>query len=94
MVWPPIRFSLDTVNYELASPASPAPSRENWLGTDDQGRDVLARAIYGFRISLLFGLALTLASTAFVVLAVLLSLLIFVFEGVRDAFDPCKTGLP
>ena len=69
MLWPPIRFSFDTVNYELASPAPSPPSRENWLGTDDQGRDVLARAIYGFRISVLFGLALTLASTVIGVLA-------------------------
>ena len=50
-------------------PAPSPPSRENWLGTDDQGRDVLARAIYGFRISVLFGLALTLASTVIGVLA-------------------------
>ena len=69
MLWPPIRFSFDTVNYELESPAPSPPSRENWLGTDDQGRDVLARAIYGFRISVLFGLALTLASTVIGVLA-------------------------
>ena len=69
MLWPPIRFSFDTVNYELTSPAPSPPSRENWLGTDDQGRDVLARAIYGFRISVLFGLALTLASTVIGVLA-------------------------
>ena len=69
MLWPPVRFSFDTVNYELASPAPSPPTRENWLGTDDQGRDVLARAIYGFRISVLFGLALTLASTVIGVLA-------------------------
>ncbi len=69
MLWPPVRFSFDTVNYDLASPAPSPPSRENWLGTDDQGRDVLARAIYGFRISVLFGLALTLASTVIGVLA-------------------------
>ena len=69
MIWPPIPFSFDTVNYDLESPAPSPPSRENWLGTDDQGRDVLARAIYGFRISVLFGLALTLASTVIGVLA-------------------------
>ena len=39
------------------------PSRENWLGTDDQGRDLLARLIYGFRISVLFGLTLTILSS-------------------------------
>ncbi|MFW5792350.1 MAG: ABC transporter permease [Desulfohalobiaceae bacterium] len=63
MVWPPIRYSYDTVNYELDRPAPSAPSATNWLGTDDQGRDVAARLIYGFRISLLFGLCLTLASS-------------------------------
>ena len=62
MVWPPIRFSHDTINYELSVPAPAPPKDENWLGTDDQGRDVLARLIYGFRISVLFGLALTILS--------------------------------
>ena len=63
MLWPPIRFSYDTVNYNLPAPAPAAPSTENWLGTDDQGRDVLARLIYGLRISVLFGLLLTLTSS-------------------------------
>jgi len=58
-LWPPIPFSYDTINYDLPSPAPSPPSRVNWLGTDDQGRDVLARLIYGFRISVLFGLVLT-----------------------------------
>lgn len=64
MVWPPIRFSFDTINYTLPTPAPSAPTGENILGTDDQGRDVAARVIYGFRISVLFGLALTLISSA------------------------------
>jgi microcin C transport system permease protein len=83
MIWPPIRYSYQTVNNELPSPAPSPPafllSKEdackryekgvedvncvfgnmNWLGTDDQGRDVIARLIYGFRISVLFGLVLT-----------------------------------
>jgi microcin C transport system permease protein len=63
MLWPPIRFRHDTVNYDLPVPAPAPPSAENWLGTDDQGRDVLARLIYGFRISVLFGLLLTLTSS-------------------------------
>ena len=63
MVWAPVRYSYDTINYNLPVPAPAPPSRENWLGTDDQGRDVLARLIYGFRISVLFGLTLTLASS-------------------------------
>jgi len=63
MLWPPIRFSYDTINYNLEVPSPAPPSRENWLGTDDQGRDVAARLIYGFRISVLFGLTLTLFSS-------------------------------
>ena len=62
MLWPPIRFSYDTINYDLDVPSPAPPSAENWIGTDDQGRDVAARVIYGFRISVLFGLTLTLAS--------------------------------
>lgn len=88
MVWPPIRFSYDTVDNDLAVPAPAPPSwtmtteercsgyalgvddpdciagNLHWLGTDDQGRDVVARLLYGFRISVLFGLALTIASSA------------------------------
>ncbi len=63
MLWPPVRYSYATINFANPKPAPSAPDRENWLGTDDQGRDVLARLIYGFRISILFGLALTLVST-------------------------------
>lgn len=69
MIWPPIRFSYDTINYDLPSPAPSAPTAENLLGTDDQGRDVMARVIYGFRLSVLFGLALTIASSVIGVLA-------------------------
>jgi len=63
MIWPPIRFSYDTINYNLPTPAPSKPSIENVIGTDDQGRDVAARVIYGFRISVLFGLALTIVSS-------------------------------
>ncbi|MCK5682452.1 ABC transporter permease [bacterium] len=59
LLWPPIRYYYDTINYELTMPAPSPPSRENLLGTDDQGRDVVARLVYGFRISVLFGLCLT-----------------------------------
>ena len=69
MVWPPIRYSYDTVNLDLPVPAPAPPSAENWLGTDDQGRDVVARLIYGFRISVLFGLILTLVSSVVGVIA-------------------------
>ena len=69
MVWPLIPYSINTVNYDLPVPAPAPPSTTNWLGTDDQGRDVTARLIYGFRVSILFGLALTLFSSVFGVLA-------------------------
>ena len=59
MVWPLIPYSYRTINYDLPVPAPAPPSGDNWLGTDDQGRDVLARVIYGFRLSVLFGLILT-----------------------------------
>ncbi|MFT0212804.1 ABC transporter permease [Pseudomonas sp. F1_0610] len=62
MLWPPIRFNYASINYELQEPAPARPSKQNWLGTDDQGRDVLARVIYGFRISVAFALFLTLCS--------------------------------
>ncbi|MBP0048625.1 ABC transporter permease [Marinobacterium sp. AK62] len=63
MLWPLIRFSYDTINYELDQPAPSPPTSTNWLGTDDQGRDVMARVIYGFRLSVLFAVVLTLASS-------------------------------
>lgn len=61
-VWPLIKFSYQTPNLELAVPVPSAPTAQNWLGTDDQGRDVLARILYGLRVSLLFGFTLTMAS--------------------------------
>ena len=61
--WPLIRYSYDTINYNLPSPAPSFPTKENWIGTDDQGRDVVARLVYGFRISVIFGLVLTILSS-------------------------------
>jgi microcin C transport system permease protein len=69
LVWPPSRYSYQTINYMLPTPAPSAPTLDNWLGTDDQGRDVLARLIYGFRTSVLFGLILTVLSSVIGVLA-------------------------
>lgn len=63
MIWPPVRYRWDTVVKDIPGPAPSPPDRNHWLGTDDQARDVLARVIYGFRISVLFGLILTLASS-------------------------------
>ena len=61
-LWPVIPFSYQTPNLELAVPVPSPPSQQNWLGTDDQGRDVLARILYGLRVSLLFGFTLTLCA--------------------------------
>jgi microcin C transport system permease protein len=92
MVWPLIRYSYDTHNLDLPTPAPSKPTwlltekecagvvarkglkscrdlEYNWLGTDDQGRDVVARLIYGFRISVLFGLILTGISSVIGVIA-------------------------
>ena len=62
-IWPLIPYSYGTVIWDLPTPAPSPPTTQNWLGTDDQGRDVVARLIYGFRISILFGLLLTLLSS-------------------------------
>jgi len=61
--FPPNRFSFDTINREIEGPVPSPPTRDNLLGTDDRGRDVLARLLYGFRLSVLFGFALTLVGT-------------------------------
>ena len=63
LIFPPIPFSYNTINYDLTTPAPSPPDSVNWLGTDDQGRDVLARILYGFRISVIFGITLTVLST-------------------------------
>ncbi|MEM7249831.1 MAG: ABC transporter permease [Pseudomonadota bacterium] len=63
MVWPLIPYHYRTVITDLPTPAPSPPSANNWLGTDDHSRDVLARLIYGFRISVLFGLVLTILSS-------------------------------
>lgn len=63
MIWPPIPYSHATVSYDPSLTFPSPPSGDNWLGTDDQGRDVLARLIYGFRLSVFFGLLLTALSS-------------------------------
>jgi microcin C transport system permease protein len=62
-VWPLIPYSYDTIITDLPGPAPSPPSIKNWIGTDDQARDVVARMIYGFRISVLFGFILTAVAT-------------------------------
>jgi microcin C transport system permease protein len=63
ILWPPVPYADDTIILDLPKPAPAPPSGQNWLGTDDQGRDIVARLIYGFRISILFGLCLTIVSS-------------------------------
>jgi microcin C transport system permease protein len=63
IVWPIIPFSYDTINFDISGAVPSEPDSVNWLGTDDKGRDVLARIIYGFRISVLFGFILTIVSS-------------------------------
>ncbi len=62
MLWPPIRYSHNTINWSLDVAPAP-PSREHWLGTESLGRDIVAQLLYGFRLSVLFGLSLTLMSS-------------------------------
>lgn len=68
VIWPPIRHSFRSIALDVERYPSP-PTRENLLGTDDQGRDILARLLYGFRLSVLFGLALALFSSVVGVVA-------------------------
>ncbi len=63
VLFPPNKNSYNTINQEIVGPVPSPPTRHNLLGTDDRGRDVLARIIYGFRLSILFGLALTFTGT-------------------------------
>ncbi len=62
-IYPPNPYGSKTINYFAQEPNPSAPSRDNWLGTDDRGRDLLAQLIYGFRVSALFALALTFVGT-------------------------------
>jgi microcin C transport system permease protein len=63
VLYPPNPYGPKTINYFSKSPNPSAPSRDNLLGTDDRGRDLLAQLVYGFRVSVLFALALTLSGT-------------------------------
>lgn len=82
MLWPPIRFSYNTHNYHVQHAPSP-PTSQNLLGTDDHARDVLARLIYGFRLSIVFGLCLTVFSS---VIGVIAGVLQGYFGGKLDLF--------
>ena len=63
MVMPLVEFSYNTVDYELNEPFPAAPSKRHWLGTDEEGRDIFARLLYGVRLSFIFAFLLTLLSS-------------------------------
>ena len=83
IIFAPIPFSYDTINFNVKTPAPSKPTATNLLGTDDNGRDVLARVIYGIRISLIFGLILTFFSA---ILGVFLGAIQGYFGGLTDLF--------
>ena len=68
VLFPLNRYYHSTINYFSQEPDPAPPSRQNWIGTDDRGRDLLARLLYGFRLSVLFALAVTVVTTLFGVL--------------------------
>src|SRR5487761_2296808 len=68
-IYPLNTYRYDTLNYFAKLPNPAPPSAQNWLGTDDRGRDVLARSLYGFRVSVLFGMALTIIGVLLGILA-------------------------
>ena len=67
-LFPPNSYHYRTINYFAKEPSPARPGEDNLLGTDDQGRDVVARLLYGFRLSVFFALIVTAACTAFGVL--------------------------
>ncbi|MBF0620891.1 MAG: ABC transporter permease [Magnetococcales bacterium] len=83
VVFPPNPYSYGTINTELTKPAPAPPAWDNLLGTDDRGRDVLARLIYGFRLSVLFAMGLTAIG---VVLGVIAGAIQGYFGGRVDLF--------
>jgi microcin C transport system permease protein len=68
-LWAPIRYDYRTINFATKVPFPSPPNAQNWLGTDSSGKDVLANLLYGFRLSMLFGLALTLFSSLIGIIA-------------------------
>jgi microcin C transport system permease protein len=95
MLWAPIPFSYDTINYDLKAPSPSPPSARNWLGTDDQARDVMARVLFGTRVSILFALLLTAIST---VIGVFAGAIQGYYGGMADLFgqrlQEIWSGLP
>ena len=95
VLWPPVRFRFDTVDWDITEPLPAPPGRTHWLGTDAMGTDVFAKLLYGFRLSVLFGLTLTLVSS---LIGVLVGSLQGYFGGLVDLlgqrFVEIWAGLP
>ena len=64
MIMPPIPYSFNTVDYYLGTATPSAPDKKHWLGTDEEGRDIVARLLYGIRLSVIFAFFLTVISSA------------------------------
>ena len=88
MLWPMIRFNADTIHFERAEPTPSAPSRDNWLGTDDQGRDVLVRLLYGGQVSMAVGV---IATALMAVLGITIGVTAGFVGGRVDACVPKST---
>ncbi len=82
MIMPIIPFSFNTVDYNLDKPTPTPPSAAHWLGTDDEGRDIVARILYGIRLSVVFAFVLTLFSS-----------LIGIFAGAVQGYFGGKTDI-
>ena len=82
MLMPPLEFSFNTIDYEIDKPTPTPPSKRHWLGTDDEGRDIVARILYGIRLSVVFAFLLTLISSV-----------IGVFIGAVQGYFGGKTDL-
>lgn len=83
MIFPPIPYSYDTIIFDTDVPAPAPPSLKNWLGTDDQSRDLVARLLYGYAISLAFGILLTFFST---IIGIVMGAIMGYFGGRTDLF--------
>ena len=69
MIMPIIPFSFNTVDFFMKTPTPAPPSKQHWLGTDDEGRDILARILYGIRLSVAFAFVLTIVSSIIGIIA-------------------------
>jgi microcin C transport system permease protein len=95
VLWPLIRYSHNTINWNVALPLPHPPDSEHWLGTDSSGNDVLAKLIYGFRLSVLFGLSMTVLAS---LIGITVGALQGYFGGLTDLIGQRMveiwTGLP